>query len=283
MKSKKDKLNVLADIFQSENLDGSIVSLKLSLIRPSENQPRQDKDKSIEYLAESIQKEGLLQPIIVTKRDGGYEIIAGERRYRAIKSLGWTEAECKILDRDEKESYRLAVIENLQRENLSPYEEADALLEMKRIFGYTDVELAEIFNKSRSYLTEIRSISTLPKPILDQAKSAGIDTINLLIQLHQAYKKNKAAEFLDHCKTGTIRTVQNAKDFNSGKININHKLKRKVVDSSYSFLSNAKISYNRDNNSININLNTEKNKINQESLDKLILFIDKYLKKFVTK
>jgi len=92
---KKNKLDALADIFQSESLEGNIVSLKIKQIKPAENQPRKNKLDRISELAQSIRKDGLLQPIIVTKRDDFYSIIAGERRYHAVKSLGIKEIAAK--------------------------------------------------------------------------------------------------------------------------------------------------------------------------------------------
>ncbi|MCS6985811.1 MAG: ParB/RepB/Spo0J family partition protein [Leptospiraceae bacterium] len=216
MASKTKKLSIAADIFE-KNLEGVIRKIPLSEIVPSTDQPRQNRDINIEALAESMAKEGLLQPIVVTKEESKYVIIAGERRYRAATLLGWQEIECRILHRDSREKYKLAVIENLQRENLDPYEEALAYKKLKEQFHYTDAELASILGKSRNYINEILSVADIPPEIQTEAREVGIDNKNLLIQLAQAVKQNNAHEFLRAFREGTLRTVKAAKEFNRQK------------------------------------------------------------------
>ena len=147
MSSKSKKLNVAAGLFE-QSIEGAIRKVQLSDIIPSEDQPRLNKDVNIKSLAKSLVEEGLLQPIVVTKQGAKYRIIAGERRFRAAKFAKWTEIECRILNKDDKDTYRLAVIENLQRENLDPFEEALAYKRLKDEFSYTDQELSEIIGKS---------------------------------------------------------------------------------------------------------------------------------------
>ncbi|TGL97849.1 ParB/RepB/Spo0J family partition protein [Leptospira barantonii] len=217
MSSKSKRLGSLADVFQAEKLEGTVRNIRLEKILPSENQPRQDRKKGVEDLARSLERDGLLQPIIVTKQnpeDENYRIVAGERRYHAAKQLGWVEVECKILDRDEKETFRLAIIENLQRENLSPYEEVEAMSHLKTTFKYTDQELGTLFGKSRSYMTELLGISDLNKEELRSCKDAGIESKNLLIQAVAASRKGTFSEFLNLFQTGALKTVKDAKSFN---------------------------------------------------------------------
>ncbi|TGK01739.1 ParB/RepB/Spo0J family partition protein [Leptospira langatensis] len=216
MSSKSKRLGTLADVFQAEKLEGTIRKIRLEKIRPSESQPRQERKKGVEELAQSLEKDGLLQPILVTKTadDEVYTIIAGERRYHAASLLKWPEIECKILDRDAKETFRLAIIENLQRENLSPYEEIEAMTHLKTSFSYTDMELGNLFGKSRSYMTELLGISSLSKEDLRICKEAGIETKNLLVQAASAAKKGTLKDFLDKFNSGELRTVKDAKTFN---------------------------------------------------------------------
>lgn len=229
MASKTKKLAIAADIFE-RNLDGVIRKIPLAEIKPSSEQPRQNRDVNIEALAQSMAKEGLLQPIVVTKEENKYVIIAGERRYRAAVLLGWQEIECRILHREGREKYKLAVIENLQRENLDPYEEALAYRKLKDQFHYSDSELAAILGKSRNYINEILSVSDIPPNVLQQAKEAGIDNKNLLIQLAQAYKQNNTEEFLAAYKEGKLRTVKAAKDFNRTKKKPEEKIETPPVE-----------------------------------------------------
>ncbi|TGK41452.1 ParB/RepB/Spo0J family partition protein [Leptospira andrefontaineae] len=216
MSSKSKRLGSLADVFQAEKLEGTIRKIRLDKIRPSESQPRQERKKGVEELAQSLDKDGLLQPILVTKKadEEFYTIIAGERRYHAASLLKWPEVECKILDKDAKETFRLAIIENLQRENLSPYEEIEAMTHLKTSFSYTDLELGNLFGKSRSYMTELLGISSLSKEDLKVCKDAGIESKNLLVQAASAAKKGTLKDFLEKFNSGELKTVKDAKTFN---------------------------------------------------------------------
>ncbi|MCC5815564.1 MAG: ParB/RepB/Spo0J family partition protein [Leptospira sp.] len=217
MSSKSKRLGSLADVFKSESLDGTVRKIRMEKILPSERQPRQERKKGVEELALSLKAEGLLQPIVVARsseEEDSYRIIAGERRFHAATSLGWNEIECKIFDRDEKETYKLAIIENLQREDLSPYEEVDALIHLKKEYKYTDQELAEMFGKSRSYMTEILSITHLSAKAMQTCKDLSINNKNLLVQAVQAEKRGNLQEFFDLYKNGELKTVRDAKEFN---------------------------------------------------------------------
>lgn len=218
MSSKHKKLGGLADIFQSESLDGAITRLPVSRIRPSEDQPRRDRMHAIDELSESIRREGLLSPIVVTKEGDTYRIIAGERRFHAVCRLGWKDVECRIISREERDYFRIALIENLQRENLSAEEEADALIRLKKQENLSDQELAKLVGKSRNYVTEILSIATLPPEFLEECRSLGLTQKNFLIQAVQAYRKGRHREFLSAFEGGTIRTVQDAKNFNQERM-----------------------------------------------------------------
>lgn len=217
MSSKLKKLGSLADIYQSQNLDGAITKIRLDKIHPSIEQPRRDRLLGVEDLAASLEKDGLLSPIVVTRDGDGFRIIAGERRYHAMSRLGWQEAECRIISREERDYYRISIIENLQRENLSPEEEAIALHRLKTQENYSDAELARIIGKSRNYITEILGIAVLPTDVLEKCKDAGIDNKNLLIQVVQSYKKGTWKEFLQAYQEGQIRTVRAAREFLQNK------------------------------------------------------------------
>lgn len=215
--SKKKQLTDFAEIYRKESLEGAIVTLKMSEIRPAEEQPRQDKDIGVRELASSLEQDGQFSPLLVRRQGNGYIIIAGERRYRAAKLLGWDQIECKVINKDAREAYRLGIIENIQRENLSAFEEASAMRTMKRMGDITDKELAETFGKSRSYMTEILSIAQLPDDILEEARECDLSSKNMLIQLTQAHKRERAKDFIRNFREGRIKTVRDAKDFNAGK------------------------------------------------------------------
>ncbi|MCR9144682.1 MAG: ParB/RepB/Spo0J family partition protein [bacterium] len=214
MASKTKRLGSLADIYQSENLDGTITTIKLDRIHPSAEQPRQNRTAGVDELAESIRRDGLLSPLVVTKDGDKYRIIAGERRYHALTKLGKTQAECRIISREERDYWRIAIVENLQRENLSADEEAQALLRLKKQDNLSDEGLAKLVGKSRNYITEILGIAQLPANVLKECQAVGIDNRNLMIQVVQSYKKGNVAEFLDAYRQGAVRTVRAAREFN---------------------------------------------------------------------
>jgi ParB family chromosome partitioning protein len=126
------------------------VTVRISEVEPNRKQPRKNfDDEKLEELAESIKTFGLLQPILVQKRDGYYEIIAGERRWRAALKAGLKEVPVIIRDYTEKEILELSLIENIQRENLNPIEEAQAYKRLMDEFGLGQAEVAQRVSKSR--------------------------------------------------------------------------------------------------------------------------------------
>lgn len=213
MASKSKKLSFAADIFE-QDIEGIIRKIPLSDIAPSTDQPRTTFDDTIQSLADSIKTEGLLQPIVVTKEGTKYRIVAGERRYRAATLIGLGEIECRILRKNAKDTYRLAVIENLQRENLDAIDEAKAFRKLKSEYSYNDSDLAKIVGKSRNYVNEILSVADIPSTWLTKAKTAGMESKNLFIQFAQAVKSGTGDHFLDAFQSGTVKTVAAAKDFN---------------------------------------------------------------------
>ena len=127
------------------------VTVRISEVEPNRKQPRKTfDDEKLEELAESIKTFGLLQPILVQKRDGYYEIIAGERRWRAALKAGLKEIPVIIRDYTEKEILELSLVENIQRENLNPIEEARAYKRLMDEFGLSQEEVAQRVSKSRS-------------------------------------------------------------------------------------------------------------------------------------
>ena len=128
-----------------------VQTLRVSEIEPKADQPRKYFDtESLEVLAESISQHGLLQPIIVRKSEGGfYQIIAGERRWRASKLANLTEIPAIVMEADALKAAEIAIIENVQRENLNPYEEAQAYASLMSEFKLTQEEVSAKVGKSR--------------------------------------------------------------------------------------------------------------------------------------
>ena len=162
---------VFADNSKEESND-SVKTLRLSEIEPEPTQPRTIfNHEPLEELASSIATHGLLQPIIVREgKNGYYRIVAGERRWRASKMAGLSEIPAVILDGDDLKAAQIAVIENVQREDLNPVEEAfayDALIER---FGLTQEQVAKQVGKSRSAITNCLRLLDLPDEVLDLLK-----------------------------------------------------------------------------------------------------------------
>jgi len=144
----------------------TVTNLPVNAIRPNPFQPRQQfKPEELEALAESIKLHGLLQPILVRPKDGEYELVAGERRWRAAQLAGLTEIPAIIRHCSDDELLALALIENLQREDLNPLDEAQAYKVLMEKFGLTQEAIAERVGKSRAAVANTLRLLNLPEPI----------------------------------------------------------------------------------------------------------------------
>ena len=142
--------------------------LPISLIEPRQDQPRRVFDESqLSELADSIAEHGVIQPITVRPIDGGYyQIIAGERRWRAARMAGLMQVPCRIIEADDKKAMVLAMVENLQREDLNPIEEAKGYQKLIDEYGMTQARLADSVGKSRPVITNSLRLLTLPPEII---------------------------------------------------------------------------------------------------------------------
>ena len=153
---------------ETTHSEDSISHLKISLVDPKSDQPRKHFDKeALEQLADSIVENGLLQPILVREYgEGRYQIIAGERRFRASKLAGLTEIPAIVLDRDDRRAAQIALIENIQREDLNPLEEAMAYKALQDEYDMTQEELSIKVGKSRSAIANTLRLLALPDEVL---------------------------------------------------------------------------------------------------------------------
>ncbi len=143
-----------------------VVNLEMSKIIPNPDQPRTDfQEEEIRGLAESINSVGLIQPIIVRKKDSAYVIVAGERRYRATKLNGSKKIKAIVIEADEELNFTLALIENIQRENLNPIEEARAYKVLISNFKLKQAEVAKKVGKERATITNAIRLLNLPEMI----------------------------------------------------------------------------------------------------------------------
>lgn len=147
--------------------------LPIDMIFPNPNQPRTDMDADgIEELADSIQKVGMLQPVMVRPYGEGYQIIAGERRWRAAKAAGLEKVPVRVMSTSETESLELALIENLQRQDLNAIEEARGYRRLLTEYQMTQAELADKVSKSRSAITNTLRLLDLPDEVQDMIGSS---------------------------------------------------------------------------------------------------------------
>ena len=152
---------------QNEGGDDSLVlEIPISDIDPNLSQPRKAFDaESLSQLADSIRQKGMLQPILVVREGSRYRIVAGERRYRASRLAGLHTIPCLIKEFSESEQLEAALIENIQREDLNPIEEAQAIQSLMSHFGYTQEEAAEKLGKSRPAVANLLRLLSLPEAV----------------------------------------------------------------------------------------------------------------------
>ena len=161
----------LDNIFEENSTEekGGVVTLRISDVEPRRDQPRKLFDKeALAQLTDSISVHGVLQPIIVRPAElGMYEIIAGERRWRAARQAGLSEIPVLIMDADELKAAQIALIENIQRENLNPFEEAAAYAELIRTHGMSQEEVAAKLGKSRPAVSNAIRLLDLPEEVAE--------------------------------------------------------------------------------------------------------------------
>lgn len=191
-----------------------IVNVPLTAITPNPNQPRKHFDsEALEDLANSIRTRGLLQPIIVKRPDeggDGYLLVAGERRFRAAGMAGLKKIPALVTTGDELE---IAIVENLQREDLRPVEEADALQSLADRYNYTQEQLATVVGKSRVSVAETLSLLTLPDGIKEECRSTDTASKTLLLQVVRERDPEKRAALWEAIKGGklTARAAREAR------------------------------------------------------------------------
>ena len=154
-----------------------IIKIPISEIRSNPYQPRQYFDQTaLEEMAQSIKEHGIIEPIIVKKSVKGYELVAGERRTKASKLAGFDTVPAIVKDFTDQEMMDIALIENIQREDLSPLEVADGFKKYIERTGITQEEMAKRFGKSRSYITNLLGLLTLPSSVRDLINQGKLST-----------------------------------------------------------------------------------------------------------
>jgi ParB family transcriptional regulator, chromosome partitioning protein len=181
------------------SLRGAPIGRMISIDRlePNPQQPRVEIGDLGELIA-SVRERGILEPLLVRPSEvgGRFMIISGERRYRAAREVGLREIPCIEMDVDDRAVAEIALIENLQRKDLTPFEEGDGLRMLAERFGYTHEEIARKIGKARSSITEALAIGGMPAEIRDQCRRADISSRSLLLQIVRQSSPEEMRRFL---------------------------------------------------------------------------------------
>ena len=209
---------ILSDKYDSQALDivpnsddSQIVELKIVDVETNKDQPRKEFDKEkLDELADSISKHGVIQPIIVTKQGSIYQIVAGERRWRASKQAGLKKIPAIIRNYDEIKIMEVALIENLQRENLNPVEEALGYKSLMETFSLTQDKISERVGKSRSAIANSLRLLNLPDKVLSMLEKGEISTghAKVILSISNKNEQIQVAELIFERKM-SVRETEN--------------------------------------------------------------------------
>ena len=178
--------------------------IPLTMIEPNSEQPRTNLG-NIEELAASIREKGVLEPILVRSvGPNQYQIISGERRFRAAEVAGLDEIPAIELEADDKETLEIALIENIQRKDLTAFEEAEGFLLLQQKFGYTHEKISQVIGKSRTTITETLLINEIPDRIRAMCREAGIANKSVLVQVARAGSEDAMAKVVRRFAAGEI-------------------------------------------------------------------------------
>ena len=190
---------LLGDYNQGPEADGSLRQLPLQKVEPNPDQPRRDfNEEELQALADSIGEHGILQPLTVREmpHSGYYQIIAGERRWRAARMAGLTEVPALVIEADDRQAMELALIENLQRQDLNPVEEAQGYHSLLEDYGLTQEEAARRVGKSRPAVANALRLLNLEADILEQIRSGALSPghARAILSLTDGKKRQEAAQ-----------------------------------------------------------------------------------------
>lgn len=178
--------------------------IPLELIEPNPEQPRTTLG-NLEELTSSIREKGVLEPILVRAAGPNrYQIISGERRFRAASAAGLGEIPAIEMDADDREALEIALVENIQRKDLTAFEEAEGFQLLQEKFGYTHEKISQVIGKSRTTITETLSINDIPDRIRSLCSEAGIASKSLLLQICRAGNEVAMEQMVRRIAAGSV-------------------------------------------------------------------------------
>lgn len=261
--------NVIEKSLNEENIEGDVLYVNIEKIKTNQNQPRKVfGQEKLDELAQSIKRYGIVQPLVVTKNKDNYDLIAGERRLRAARSIGLSEVPVVIKEYDEQSKSEISLIENIQREDLNRLEQAQAYKELLDKYNLTQEQLAKNLGKSRSSITNTLRLLNLTDKVKEYIKNDELteghckvlasiqneDIQNLLAEkivqkgmsVRELEEKVKRLDNLEECKTPKSKKDYNTvwldeieekfKNFFQTKVQVKHSLsnKGKIIVEYYS-------------------------------------------------
>jgi ParB family chromosome partitioning protein len=213
-------------------------------IEPNPEQPRVEIGDLTE-LTNSIRQKGVLEPLLVKplRETGNWMIIAGERRWRAANLAGLKEVPCIELDIDEKSIAEIALIENLQRKDLTVWEEADGLAALAETYGYTHEEIAKKISKSRTTVTESMAIAGIPEDVREKCRTGNISAKSTLLEIARQFDDAAMREFVDNITSKNLSRdeVRNtARPDNKTAVRKESKTEKPVTENVFRYVANNK-------------------------------------------
>ncbi len=189
----------------SSRMDSPVIRMiSTENIDPSPQQARTELGNLQELMA-SIKEKGIIEPVIVRKKDERHEIIAGERRYIASKKIGLKEIPCIEMNVSDNEAMEIALIENIQRKNLNAFEEADGLKALAEMYGYSHDQIAEKVGKARSTVTEIVNVSKIPDEVRKVCRENNIESRSTIIEISKQKNKDDMYKLLYQIKKRELK------------------------------------------------------------------------------
>ncbi len=211
--------------------------IEIDRIEPNPHQPRKQFGDLSEMVA-SIKEKGILEPILVRSWQGKYQIIAGERRYQAARLAGIRRLPCVEVDVDARGMLEISLIENLQRKDLTPFEEAAAIQKLVDHFRYTHEEIARRLGKSRTVITEALSLNRIPDDVQEQCRQADISSRSMLVQIARQESVEEMRRLVERIKgegIGREEARRFNRDAEAPRRNRNFTFRFKPEDESYQF------------------------------------------------